>query len=220
MLLNFKTSVVGPPQGHKPCQQTCSSMGSSPYGAPGPARSLLQCGLPTGSQTPLGIHLLRRGFLHGLQVKIFSTMHLQTSMGCRAKACLTIVCSTGCRGISAPARGTLPPALFFTDFSVCRVVSLTYSHFSLPAAVLQDFFPLLYYVIPEALPPSLMGLTLASSGSVLETAGIGSIGHGESFWQLLTKNNPVPTPLPKPCHPNPIHTYPGFILKMLYNEEE
>ena len=188
------------------------------HGSTGPARSLLQHGLPTGSQSLLGIQLLQSGVLSmGYR---WIPAPPWTSMGWRGTACLTVVGSMGCRGISAPARGTLPPALFFTDFSVCRVVSLTYSHFSLPAAVLQDFFPLLYYVIPEALPPSLMGLTLASSGSVLETAGIGSIGHGESFWQLLTKNNPVPTPLPKPCHPNPIHTYPGFILKMLYNEEE
>jgi len=81
MLLNFKTSVVGPPQGHKPCQQTCSSMGSSPYGAPGPARSLLQCGLPTGSQTPSGIHLLWRGVLPRLQMCICSSIDLHEPWG-------------------------------------------------------------------------------------------------------------------------------------------
>uniref|UniRef100_A0A8C8E4F2 Caspase activity and apoptosis inhibitor 1 n=1 Tax=Otus sunia TaxID=257818 RepID=A0A8C8E4F2_9STRI len=40
-------SSVGPPRGHKSCQQTCSSVGSSLHGATGPARSLLQHGLPT-----------------------------------------------------------------------------------------------------------------------------------------------------------------------------
>ncbi|KAK4825359.1 hypothetical protein QYF61_026878 [Mycteria americana] len=69
-------SSVGPPWGHKSCQQTCSSMGSSLHGSRGPARSLLQCGLPTGSQPPSGIHLLWRGVLHGLQVDICSTMDL------------------------------------------------------------------------------------------------------------------------------------------------
>jgi len=37
------------------------------------------------------------------------------------------------------------------------------------------FFPLLNYVIPEALPLSLMALALASNGSVLEPAGISSV---------------------------------------------
>jgi len=43
------------------------------------------------------------------------------------------------------------------------------------------FFPLLKYVITEALPPLLIGLALASSVSVLEPAGIGSVKHGGSF---------------------------------------
>jgi len=46
---------------------------------------------------------------------------------------------------------------------------------------------------------------LASSGSVLELAGIGSVGHGGSFGQLLTESTPVAPPLSKPCHANPVH---------------
>ena len=57
-------SSMGPPRGHKPCQQTCCSMGSSLHRATGPARSLLYHGLPTGSQHPSGIHLLWCGVLH------------------------------------------------------------------------------------------------------------------------------------------------------------
>jgi len=38
-----------------------------------------------------------------------------------------------------------------------------------------------------------MGLALASGRSVLELAGIGSAGHGGSFWQLLTEATPVAT---------------------------
>ena len=50
-----------------------------------------------------------------------------------------------------------------------------------PAAVVEVFSPLLKSVIPAVLPLSLMGSALASGGSVLEPAGIGSVGHGGSF---------------------------------------
>ena len=39
----------------------------------------------------------------------------------------------------------------------------------------------LEYVITEALPPLLVGLALASGRSVVEPAGIGSVGHRGSF---------------------------------------
>jgi len=45
------------------------------------------------------------------------------------------------------------------------------------------FLPLLKHVIPEALPPSPIGLALASGRSVLELAGTSFIRHGESFYQ-------------------------------------
>ena len=41
------------------------------------------------------------------------------------------------------------------------------------------------------LPPSLIGLALASDGSVLEPSGIGSIRYRGSFWQLLTGVIPI-----------------------------
>ena len=37
---------------------------------------------------------------------------------------------------------------FFTDLGVCRIISLTYSLFSLPAAVVQ-FFPLLKFILSQ-----------------------------------------------------------------------
>jgi len=43
------------------------------------------------------------------------------------------------------------------------------------------FSPLLKYVITEVLPPSLKGSASASSGSFLELAGVGSVGHRGSF---------------------------------------
>jgi len=90
-----------------------------PASKPAPARARLSMspqvlagacsstGLPMGSQPPLAIHLLRRevpptGYR-------WIPAPLWTSMGCSRTACLTIVCSTGCRGISAPATGAPPP---------------------------------------------------------------------------------------------------------------
>jgi len=61
------------------------------------------------------------------------------------------------------------------------------------------FYPFLNSVITEALPPSLIGLALASSGSVSEPASTGFIKHGGSFQQLLTEATPIVPPLPKPC---------------------
>jgi len=98
---------VPPRQGHKPCQQTCSGMGTSLHGSISPGRSLLQRGLPTESQPPSGIHLLWHGVPStGCR---WRSAPPWTSMGCRGTACLTMVFSTGCRGISAPAPGAPPP---------------------------------------------------------------------------------------------------------------
>jgi len=99
-----------------------------------------------------------------------------------------------------------PPPSFFIDLGVCRIVSFTSSHSSLFTAISLQFvffLPLLKYVITEALPPSLVGLALASGGSVSEPAGTGFIRHRGSFSQLLVEATPIAPPLPKPCHINP-----------------
>jgi len=194
-------SSVGPPQGHKPGQQTCSSVGSSLHGATDPGKSLLQCRLSTGSQLPSSVHLLWCGVLHGLQVEICLTVDLHGLQGHslphhgRHHELQGHLCSS--------AWSTSSPS-FCTDPGVCRAVSHHLTPlFSCSSA---DFFsPLLNYVIPKVLPLSLMGSALASGGSVLEPAGTGSVGHGGSFWQLLTEATPVAPSLPKPCHTNPIH---------------
>jgi len=120
----------GSPKGHKPCQQTCSGVGSSLHRSTGPGRSLLQRRLPTGSQLPSGIHLLWRGVSsmgYG-----WRSAPPWTSMGCRGTACLSMVFITGCKGrLSAPAFWAPPPSSFFTDLGVCRVVFITPSHSSL-----------------------------------------------------------------------------------------
>ena len=112
-------------------------MGSSLHMSTGAARSLLQCGLSMGLQPLLGIHLLRCGVLHGLQVDICSTMDLHGLQGhnlphhgiyhgLQGKLCF------GAWSISSPS--------FFTDLGVCRVVSLTSSHFFLMTAFSPRFF--------------------------------------------------------------------------------
>jgi len=83
-------------------QQTCSSMGSSLHGSTGPARNLLQRGLPTGSQPLLGIHLPQCGIASRGYRWISSPSW--TSMDCRRTACLTVVFITSCKErLSAPA---------------------------------------------------------------------------------------------------------------------
>jgi len=132
-------SSVGPPQGHKPGQQTCSGMGSSLQASAGPSKSLLQLRLPTGSQPPSGIYLLRRGVSSmGYRWK---SAPLWTSMDCRGTACLTMVFVMSCKGsVSALASRAPPPPSFFSDLGVCRVLSFTLSHSSLSTALLPPFF--------------------------------------------------------------------------------
>jgi len=131
-------SSVGPPWGHKSCQQTCSSVGSYLHGSAGPDRSLLQRELLTGSQPPSGIHLLQRGVPStGCR---WRSAPLWTSMDCRGTACLTMVFSMGCRGISAPVPGSPPPppsslTLVSAEWFCSHIVTLAY-----PAA---GFFPIL-----------------------------------------------------------------------------
>ncbi|KAJ7396931.1 hypothetical protein BTVI_140397 [Pitangus sulphuratus] len=50
----------------------------------------------------------------------------------------------------------------------------------------------------KVLPPSLIVLALASCEAALEPAGIGSVRHLGSFWQLLTEATPVRLYLPIP----------------------
>jgi len=98
---------VGPPRGHKPCQKTCSSVGSSLHRSTGPARSLLQCRLSTGSQPPLGTST-SSGVGSSIGCRWISAPPW-TSMGCGRTAYLSVVFSIGCKGISAPVPGAPPP---------------------------------------------------------------------------------------------------------------
>jgi len=128
--------------------------------------NLLQCGLPKGSQPPSGIPLLWCGVLPGLQVEICSTVDLRGLQGHSVPhhGLLHRLQGNLCSG----AWSTSSPS-FFTGLGVCKVFSLTSSHSSLWLQLLlrSSLFPLLNYVIPEALPPLLMGSALVGSGSIL-----------------------------------------------------
>jgi len=166
---------VGPPRGHKSCQQTCSSAGNSPWvhrscQEPDPAWALHEVTASFGH-----MHLLQNGVLHS----------------CRWRSAPPWT-SMGCRGISALAPEAPPSPLFSLNLGVCRVVSVMCSHSSLWLQLCSGFFSLLKYVIAEALPPLLVGLALASGRCVLEPAGLGSVGDGGSFWHRVREANPVP----------------------------
>ena len=154
-------SSMGPPQGHKPCQQTCSRVGSSFHGATGPARSLLQCKLPKGSQPASGILLCG----YSLSCRWISAPPW-VSMGCRGTACLTMVFITGCRGISAlvPGAPPSPPPSSLTLVSAELFLSHCLLSLSCCKMPLCRFFFFLNYVFPEVLPPSLMAWPLPVVG--------------------------------------------------------
>ena len=142
-------SSMGPPQGHKPCQQTCSGMGSSLHGSTDPGRSLLQRRAPHRVTSSFRHPpVLVWGPVHGLQVEICSTMDLRGLQGHSLPhhgLQHELQRKTFCSSVSSTSSLS-----FFTDLGVCRVVSFTLSHSSLSTAVSQQFFfPLLEYVIPE-----------------------------------------------------------------------
>ena len=117
-----------PPRGHKSCQQTCPGVGSPLHRSTGPARNLLQCGLPTGHsllQVPPPAPAWGPPWAAGG----ISTPPHPSSMGCRGTACLTMAFTTGCRGISALVSGAPPPPP--SALTLVSAEFLTSSHSSL-----------------------------------------------------------------------------------------
>jgi len=153
-------------------------MGSSLHGSAGPGRSLLHCGLPTGSQPASGIHQLRHG-VPSIGYR-WRSAPPWISMDCRGTTCLTIVFITVCKGtLSALESGAPPPPSSSLTLVSAELFLL---HRLAPDCCFHHsfFFPFLKSVFTEMLPP-LLGLALASGRSILNPAGIGSVRHGESF---------------------------------------
>jgi len=166
-------SKVGPLQSHKSCQETCSSMGSSLSIGP---QVLPEACSSVGS--PQGHSLFWASTCSGVV----------SSTDCRWISAPPWT-SMGCRGTSALTPETPPPlpsslTLVSTELFLSHILT-PLSGYKCCSAV--TFPPLRKYVITEALPPPLTGPALASSGSLLEPAGTGSVGHGGNFQQLPTE---------------------------------
>jgi len=171
---------------------------------------LLQHGSPTGSQV-LPANLVQRGrlSLHGSTGPARSLLQCRLAMGSQHPSAISTGSSVGssmdCRRISAPAHGPLPPPL-----SSLALVSAEFflSHSLTPLSSCRctgAFFPLLNYVIPEALPLFANGLSFGQwlvhlSHLALALSDMGDAA--ESFLQKLPWQPPL---LPKPCHTNPVH---------------
>jgi len=130
-------SSAGPPWGHKSCQKAYSSMGCSLLGFTGPSRSLLQHGFPMGLQPPSGIHLLRRGVIHWLQVGICSTLDLHGLQ----------VDSLPHHGLHYMLQGNLCSGTwstsspsYFADLGVCRDFPHIFSFLSPSDIAIMPFF--------------------------------------------------------------------------------
>jgi len=124
-------SSMGPQRGHKPCQPTCSSVGSSLHGSA--CRVCMSWQEPAPVCAPHGVTAsfkhppaLVWGPFHGLQVDICSTMDLHGLQGH----------SLPHHGLYHKLQGNLcssslsTSSSFVTDLGVCRGESLTYSHSS------------------------------------------------------------------------------------------
>jgi len=92
--------------------------------------------LPGGSQSPSGIHLLQRGVFHELQVEICSTVDLH---GLQRDRLLHHGLLHGLQGNLCSGTRSTSSTSFFIDPGVCRLVSLTWSHSCLLAAVALFF---------------------------------------------------------------------------------
>ena len=100
-------SSMGTSWGHKSCQQTCSSVGSSP-------RGYSSCQKLAPAHTPHGVTASSGhppALVWGLPWASGGDLLPCGSPWAAETACPAMVCSTGCRGMSAPVPGALPALL-------------------------------------------------------------------------------------------------------------
>ena len=157
----------------------------------GLGRSLLQHGLPTGSQPPSGIHLLRPGVPStGCR---WTSAPPWTSMGCRDSlphhGLLHGLQKNLCSGIWS----TSSPSSF-TGLAVCRVVSLPSSRSSLSTAASPQVFSASEMCYPRGAATVAGGLGLGQWWVCLRAGWHWLYQMGGSSSQLLTEATSIAPP--------------------------
>lgn len=179
--------------GPKSCQQSCSSMGSSP-GVHRPCQEPAPAQASLGATVSFGhIYLLPSGALHRLQVDVCSTTALHglcLHLGLQGNLCSVV---------GAPPA---PPCAW-----VLMSTELFLSHLLTPltgcnCCCKEQHFTLLNSFILEVLPPSLMGPALASRRSILVPAGIKD--HQTQGKLIVPHHRSQPCSPLEPWHENPI----------------
>lgn len=203
-----------PPMGNSPpiLATSCSLSWIAPawvlHGVTSPAANLLQRGLlsPRGYssfQEPVPVpasHRVTASFWHppapvwvphGLQVEIWPTMDLHGLQG-HSLSYHSLHHVNLCPGAWSP-----PSALTLGSerFLLLHILTPLFSCSFCCTGLLFSFLTL-NYVIPEAVADGL--------GQWQELAGIGSVSHRGSFWQLLTALCSSPFAILKSFHANPI----------------
>lgn len=136
------------------------------------------CGRHPWAAASFRPHLVHCGLLNKLQNEICSVSY---PIGCRQIACSNVYLLTG-------YSERLPQHLecllsSCTDFIVCRIVFLSFSHSCV--LLFWSSFSFLKYALTEAEKISHIVSALASVESLLEPAGIGSYLTWVSWWTLL-----------------------------------
>lgn len=132
----------GSPMGSQILANLLQSGLSSFHGATCPARSLLQCELPMGSQPPSGhIHLLWCGVLHGLQVDVCYPVVLRELQG-------DSLTHRGLHNVLCSCAWSTSSPFISTGLGVCRVVHIP-TRLSHCSCCCEGFFILFLNLFPR-----------------------------------------------------------------------
>lgn len=140
-------SIMGSPWGHKSCQENCPSMSSSLHRDTGSVKTLLQCGVPTGSQPPSCNHLLLHGVLHWLWVDIYSPLDLRGLRGNSPVAAGESLVQCLEHLLSSPWLALVSTGLFFSH-ALTSLLAVLYNSSSLSSIGYARRYPRRYLVIP------------------------------------------------------------------------